>query len=38
VRIEKILAVVLGEAHQSQVEEVMNTFREWAEGLYEQPY
>jgi hypothetical protein len=35
VRIEKIIARVLKEAHERQVEEVMETFSEEPEGFYE---
>ncbi len=35
VRIEKIIARVLKEAHERQVEEVMGTFSEGPEGFYE---
>src|SRR5918995_6780212 len=34
VRIEKIIATVLDEAHKRQVEEVMETLSEGPEGLY----
>lgn len=34
VRIEKILATVLHETHNRQVEEVMDTFSEGPEGFY----
>ncbi len=37
VRIEKIIATVLHEAHERQVEEVMDTLEEGPEGLYEWP-
>jgi hypothetical protein len=37
VRIEKIIATVLDEAHQRQVEEVMDTLQEGPVGLYKQP-
>ena len=37
VRIEKIIATVLDEAHKSQVEEVMETLAEGPEGLYKWP-
>ena len=37
VRIEKITATVLDEAHKRQVEEVMNTLEEGPEGLYKRP-
>ena len=37
VRIEKINATVLDEAHKRQVEEVLDTLEEGAEGLYKQP-
>ncbi len=35
VRIEKILATVLHEAHMQQIEETMNTLAEGREGFYE---
>jgi hypothetical protein len=38
VRIEKIIATVLHEAHNRQVEEVMETFEEGPEGFYRSPY
>ena len=34
VRIERIIATVLEEAHKRQVEEVMDTLQEGPEGLY----
>ncbi len=34
VRIEKIIATVLKEAHKGQVEEVMETLSEGPEGFY----
>jgi hypothetical protein len=37
VRIEKIIAMVLDEAHKQQVEEVMDTLQEGPEGLYKRP-
>ena len=37
VRIEKIIATVLDEAHKRQVEEVMDTLQEGPEGLYKRP-
>ncbi len=37
VRIEKIIAVVLDEAHRRQVEEVMDALSEEPEGLYKRP-
>ncbi|MCA1719183.1 MAG: hypothetical protein LC781_20950 [Actinobacteria bacterium] len=37
VRIEKIVATVLDEAHKRQVEKVMDTLREGPEGLYKRP-
>jgi hypothetical protein len=37
VRIEKIVATVLHEAHKRQVEEVMDTLQEGPEGLYKRP-
>ncbi len=37
VRIEKITATVLDEAHKRQVEEVMETLQEGPEGLYKRP-
>jgi hypothetical protein len=37
VRIEKIIATVLDEAHKPQVEEVMGTLKEGPEGLYKRP-
>ena len=37
VRIEKIIATVLHEAHRRQVEEVMETLQEGSEGLYKRP-
>ena len=37
VRIEKIIATVLDEAHRRQVEEVMATLEEDPEGLYKRP-
>jgi hypothetical protein len=37
VRIEKIIATVLDEAHKRQVEEVMDTLEEGPEGLYKRP-
>ena len=37
VRIEKIIATVLNEAHKRQVEEVMETLSEGQEGLYKRP-
>jgi len=37
VRIEKIIASVLNEAHKRQVEEGMDTLQEGPEGLYERP-
>jgi hypothetical protein len=37
VRIEKINATVLDEAHKRQVEEVMGTLQEGPEGLYKRP-
>lgn len=37
VRIEKIIATVLHEAHKRQVEEVMITLQEGTEGLYKRP-
>ena len=37
VRIEKIIAAVLDEAHKRQVEEVMETLSEGPEGLYKRP-
>jgi hypothetical protein len=37
VRIEKILATVLDEAHDRQVEETMETLTEGPEGLYRRP-
>ncbi len=36
-RIEKIIAVVLDEAHQRQVEEAMDTLSEGPEGYYKTP-
>jgi hypothetical protein len=38
VRIEKIITMVLREAHERQVEEVMDTLTEGPEGLYRRPY
>ena len=38
VRIEKIIATVLDEAHKRQVEEVKDTLQEGPEGLYKRPY
>ena len=38
VRIEKIIAVVLHEAHERQTEEVMHTLSEGPEGFYNTPY
>ncbi len=35
VRIEKIIATVLNEAHKEQVEEAMDTLAEGPEGFYE---
>ena len=37
VRIEKIIATVLAEAHKRQVEEVMDALSEGPEGLYKRP-
>jgi hypothetical protein len=37
VRIEKIIATVLDEAHKRQVEEVMDLLEEGPEGLYKRP-
>ena len=37
VRIEKIIASVLDEAHKRQVEEVMHTLEEGPEDLYKRP-
>jgi hypothetical protein len=37
VRIEKIIATVLDEAHERQIEEVMDTLQEGPEGLYKRP-
>ncbi len=37
VRIEKIIATVLDEAHKRQVEEVMDALSEGPEGLYKRP-
>ena len=37
VRIEKIIATVLHEAHKRQVEEIMDTLEEGPEGLYKRP-
>ena len=37
VRIEKIVATVLDEAHKRQVEEVIETLLEGQEGLYQRP-
>ena len=37
VRIEKIIAAVLAEAHKQQVEEVMDVYGEGPEGLYKRP-
>ena len=37
VRIEKIIATVLNEAHKRQVEEVMETLSEEPEGMYKRP-
>jgi hypothetical protein len=37
VRIEKIVATVLDEAHKRQVEEVIETLSEGQEGLYQRP-
>lgn len=37
VKIEKIIAMVLDEAHKQQVEEVMDTLEERPEGLYKRP-
>jgi hypothetical protein len=37
VRIEKIIAIVLDEAHKRQVEETMETLGEGLEGLYKRP-
>ncbi len=37
VRIEKIIATVLDEAHKRQVEEIMDTPQEGPEGLYRRP-
>ncbi len=37
VRIEKIIATVLDEAHKKQVDEVMDVFSEGPEGLYRRP-
>jgi len=34
VRIEKIIATVLDEAHKRQVEEVIDTLQEGSEGFY----
>jgi hypothetical protein len=36
-RIEKIIATVLDEAHKRQVEEVMDLLEEGPEGLYKRP-
>lgn len=38
VRIEKIIATVLHEAHERQVEEVMEAIEEGPEGLYKYPF
>jgi hypothetical protein len=38
VRIEKIIALVLHEAHERQVEEVMETLSERPEGFYKALY
>jgi hypothetical protein len=38
VRIEKVIALVLHEAHERQVEEVMETLSEGPEGFYKSPY
>ncbi len=38
VRIEKIITTVLHEAHQRQVEEVMDTLSEGPEGFYKASY
>lgn len=37
VRIEKIIASVLDEAHKRQVEEVMDVFSEGPKGRYKRP-
>jgi len=37
VRIKKVIALVLREAHELQVEEVMETLSEGSEGLYRCP-
>jgi hypothetical protein len=37
VRIEKIIATVLREAHERQVEEVMEALSEGSEGFYRHP-
>ena len=36
-RIEKIIATVLDEAHKRQVEEVMDILKEGPEGLHKRP-
>jgi hypothetical protein len=38
VSIEKIVAAVLAEAHERQVEETMETLSEGSEGFYGYPY
>ena len=37
VRIEKIIATVLDEAHKRQAEKIMDPLQEGPEGLYRQP-
>jgi hypothetical protein len=38
VRIEKIIVTVFHEAHERDVEAVMDTLQEWPEGLHKRPY
>lgn len=38
IRIEKILCMVLNEAHRQQVEETMDTLNEGPEGFYKTSY